>query len=167
MTKRTLFAVAALVWCSLAGPAAASKPFSTRASASFQVDHGNQCTVTTATIEVAGNPDAVTFHWDVFGQPLDPGCDGLWYYFLDGEAPLNPGEFSVEPNHRSATLEKVISVLDDESGTTFDVLVIVQWTRLPRQGVVAEMRISAPQIGTQWTSAPLESATATLRRLRR
>ena len=175
---RTLFAIAAIVCCSLATTAGAPQTPGTRAIASFTADHGNQCTTTTATIEVIDNPNAdagdpaelqsrVTFHWNVFGQPLDPGCDGLWYYFLDGEAPLTPGEFSAHPNRRSATLEKVLRVLDGESGSTFDVVVTVTWAAERDHRLAAQMRISAPQIGPRWTDDPLESETATLTRLRR
>ena len=162
---RALTGIAALVCCSLATIGAAPAQPTMYAAASFSADHGNQCTVTTATVEVADS--LVTFHWDVFGQPLDPGCDGLWYYFIDGEAPLNPGEFTATSNRRSATLEKTISVLEGEGGTIFDVVVSVTWTRLPGEPLKAEMRISAPQIGTRWTDAPLASTTAVLSRVRR
>jgi hypothetical protein len=162
---RRLIGLAAIGCCSLATvEAAPSAQPAMYAAASFEAELGNDCTVTTATIEVADG--LVTFHWDVYGQPLDPGCDGLWYYFIDGEAPLNPGEFTAASNRRSATLEKTMSVRDDEGGTTFDLQISVRWTREPGEDLKAEMRISAPQIGTQWTDDPLASTTAVLSRVR-
>jgi hypothetical protein len=146
MTSRAVTVVIVLI--ALAAPLGGASDSGTRAFATFIVDHGNECTVTTAAVEVVEDAEVV-FHYDVFGQPTSPGCDGLWYNFIDGTAALAPGEFEVEANRKSARLQKMMEVRDDESGTTFNVLLDVSWTTVNGGGppsTQASLSVTAPQI---------------------
>jgi len=166
----TLFIVFALVQSSVVLAKPNKKLI---AFAEFSIDHGNDCTVTTASIYVYTNDDYqpgdpieeqphVDFHYDILGQPTSPGCDALWYYYIDGSAPLNDFEFSAQKNLKSATLNKTMQVYDDEGGVFFDVTLNVEWTakRGARGESNATLSISSPSLSPMYMVNPISTSTA-------
>ena len=155
MKSRMLIIVSVFVVLIMVQPfsVAAQPPKGVIAFAEFEFPHGNDCTVTSASVYVYANEsyqpgDAieeqprVDFHFDTFGQPISPGCDPLWYVYMDGSAPLSDYEFSASNNRKSATLNKTMQVWEDEAGVFITVTINVEWVVIPgaKGGTVATMR---------------------------
>jgi hypothetical protein len=131
------------------------------AFAEFEFDHGNDCTVTSASVYVYATEEdpSVDFHFDTLGQPTSPGCDQLWYIFMDGSAPLNSSEFSVSNNRKSASLSKTMQVWEDEAGTYINVTFTVEWTVTPGAGGGTTATMTAYYANTGFPLSGIEQLT--------
>jgi hypothetical protein len=145
----------------------------TYAVAEFELDHGNDCTRTIASIEVFRDPASpprnrtgetrATITYAVIGQPTSPGCDELFYIDLVGTEELPAGAFVVHPSHHSASLQATLSLFDGESGGTYDVDVTAEWTAAGggrSRNAIASLGIASPLIDSFVFVNPLFPSTS-------
>jgi hypothetical protein len=174
MKFRALIIVLAFAVLIVAQPLSviAQPPKGVVAFAYFEVPHGNDCTVTTASVYVYANESyqpgdpieeqpRVDFHYDILGQPTSPGCDQLWSLYMDGSAPLSDAEFSVSKNRKIATLNKTMQVWEDEAAEFQTVTINVEWVVTPgvKGGTVATLRFPLSLV------EPLTTTSAGIRKI--
>ena len=117
----------------------------TSASATFQYDDPNGCTVTVADVFVFhneayrdGDPIANASRIDIiyyeFGQPTgdppsDPeNCDGLYYFEIRDSDILSNDAFTASGGLNSAVLDTTITVFDEELFFDVNLDIYMEWT---------------------------------------
>src|SRR5688500_9904061 len=79
--------------------------------------------------EKPGQDALVDFIYNVQSTCQDPG-DFLFYHSIFGDAQVHPRDFTVNPSLKTATLNTIIPVFDDEGGTVFEMKIKVKWKRM-------------------------------------
>lgn len=158
-------ALATLLALLAATPVGAASPTLT-ATASFEAGpDGPTCRLTTASLaaaETAGGGATVELTYAVLGGC--GGAEGLFYYELSsGVVAVDPGDVTIHPGLRRASLDTTIPAFDEEGGVTMLVRVQATWQAAgsgggPTRAAIASLDVSGPGLEAQYLTNPLATS---------
>jgi hypothetical protein len=151
--QRRIFLKAAFLFLGLSVlpiAASAQEARTVSASAEFLINPTGcrETHVLVSVSETSGQDPLVDFIYNVQSTCQDPG-DFLFYHSISGNAQVHPRDFSVNRSLKTATLNTIIPVFDDEGGVVFEMKIKVKWKRMgPANGdtqpAIASLTVDTP-----------------------